>query len=132
LEVSTNGTTWTTLKTFTGTSSYWSSELIDLSAYAHTANIMIRFNAKNYANLLWAIDDVFVHGIYINGPAPTQTPTSGSAPTKTPTSGPAPTQTPTSGPAPTQTPTSGPYPTQEPTSELEPGETIFLPLVMKN
>jgi hypothetical protein len=132
LEVSTNGTTWTTLKTFTGTSSYWSSELIDLSAYAHTANIMIRFNAKNYANLLWAIDDVFVHGIYINGPAPTQTPTSGPAPTQTPTSGSAPTQTPTSGPAPTQTPTSRPYPTQEPTSELEPGETIFLPLVMKN
>jgi hypothetical protein len=65
LEVSTNGTTWTTLKTFTGTSSYWSSESIDLSAYAHTANIMLRFNAKNYANLLWAIDEVFVHGSFI-------------------------------------------------------------------
>ncbi|HSM26100.1 MAG TPA: hypothetical protein VK856_14645, partial [Anaerolineaceae bacterium] len=52
------------LKTFTGTTSYWSSELIDLSAYANTANIMLRFNAKNYSNLFWAIDDVFVHGSF--------------------------------------------------------------------
>jgi hypothetical protein len=65
LEVSTDGTTWKTVKTFTGTTSYWSSELVDLSKYANTANVRIRFNAKNYANLLWAIDDVFVHGNFI-------------------------------------------------------------------
>jgi len=65
LEVSTNGINWTTLKTFTGTTSYWSSEWIDLSAYANTANVMLRFNAKNYPNLFWVIDDVFVHGNFV-------------------------------------------------------------------
>ena len=70
LEVSTNGVNWTTLKTFTGTTSYWSSELVDLSAYANTANVMIRFNAKNYSNLLWVIDDVFVHDGSTSQPEP--------------------------------------------------------------
>jgi hypothetical protein len=61
LEISTNGVDWTTLETYTGSTTYWSAEMIDLSAY-ETDNVMIRFNAQNYSGLVWIIDDVFVYG----------------------------------------------------------------------
>jgi hypothetical protein len=65
LEVSTNGTTWTPLKTYTGTTTYWSSQIVDLSAYAKTAGVRLRFNAQSSAGSTWAIDDVYIHA----GPA---------------------------------------------------------------
>lgn len=63
LEVSTDGTNWTVLKTYTGSTSYWSAEVIDLSAYAHNASLRVRFNAPTNTGSIWYIDDVYVYGI---------------------------------------------------------------------
>ena len=66
LEVSTNGTTWTALKTFTGinTTPHWITEEIDLSAYGEMANVYLRFNAQR-ANatgyVYWYVDDVTIN-----------------------------------------------------------------------
>jgi hypothetical protein len=62
LEVSTDGNHWTILKTYTGSSAYWSTEMVDLSAYRHTANVRLRFNAQSNPGSLWLIDDVYVYG----------------------------------------------------------------------
>jgi transglutaminase-like putative cysteine protease len=61
VEASTNGTTWTVLKTFTGSTTYWSTELIDLSAYGKKAGVRLRFNAQSNAGSVWYIDDVSVN-----------------------------------------------------------------------
>jgi hypothetical protein len=60
LQVSTDGTLWTTLKTYTGSTSYWSTEYVDLSAYGKKTGVMIRFNAQKNPGLIWSIDDVYV------------------------------------------------------------------------
>ena len=66
LEVSTNGTTWTALKTFTGinTSPHWIVEEIDLSAYEKMAQVYLRFNVQR-ANatgyVYWYVDDVYIN-----------------------------------------------------------------------
>ena len=66
LEVSTDGTTWTALKTFTGinTTPHWIVEEIDLSAYGEMANVYLRFNAQR-ANatgyVYWYVDDVSIN-----------------------------------------------------------------------
>ena len=66
LEVSTDGTTWTALKTFTGinTTPHWIAEEIDLSAYGEMANVYLRFNVQR-ANatgyVYWYVDDVTIN-----------------------------------------------------------------------
>jgi len=65
LEGSTDGSTWTVLKTFSGSTDYWTAEFVDLSAYAKKAGVRIRFNAQSNPGLIWSIDDVFVNA----GPA---------------------------------------------------------------
>jgi hypothetical protein len=60
LEVSTNGTTWTAIRTYTGSTTYWSTEIVDLSAYGKTANVRLRFNAQSTAGTVWYIDDIFL------------------------------------------------------------------------
>ena len=66
LEVSTNGTTWTAIKTFTGiaTTPHWISEEIDLSEFGEMTNVYLRFNAQraNAAGFVyWYIDDVYIN-----------------------------------------------------------------------
>jgi hypothetical protein len=65
LEVSTDGVQWTPLKNYQGTTTYWSTELVDLSAYGKTAGVRFRFNAQSHTGSIWYIDDVFVNA----GPA---------------------------------------------------------------
>ena len=65
VEVSTNGSTWTTVKTFTGATAYWTTVLVDLSEYGKTTGVNIRFNAQNNPGGRWYIDDVYA----ISGPA---------------------------------------------------------------
>ncbi len=63
LEASTDGTTWTALKTYpVGSTSYWSSEIVDLSAYTKTNGLRLRFNGdmKTGHNWLVDLDDVFL------------------------------------------------------------------------
>ncbi len=65
VEASTDGVTWTPVKTFTGSTVYWSTEFVDLSAFGNKTGIKIRFNAKNNPGLIWSVDDVYV----ISGPS---------------------------------------------------------------
>jgi hypothetical protein len=60
LEVSTNGTDWSTLKTYTGSTAYWTTEMIDLSAYGQQSGVRVRFNAHSNPGATWYIDDVVV------------------------------------------------------------------------
>jgi hypothetical protein len=63
LQASTNGTTWTDLKTYlAGSTAYWSSEIVDLGAYAKTSGLRLRFNGQmnNGHNWLADLDDVFL------------------------------------------------------------------------
>ena len=67
VEVSTDGSTWTPLKTFTGiyTTPDWITEEIDLNAYSKMPSVSLRFNAQraNTAGSLdWYVDDVTVYG----------------------------------------------------------------------
>lgn len=61
LEVSTDGSSWTTMKTYTGSTIYWNTEMVDLSAYRKTSGVRFRFNAQSNPGSIWYIDDVFVY-----------------------------------------------------------------------
>jgi hypothetical protein len=63
LEASTDGTNWTALKTYpAGSTSYWSSEIVDLGAYAKTNGLRLRFNGQMNSGHSWLayLDDVFL------------------------------------------------------------------------
>lgn len=60
LQISTNGTTWTTLKSYADRTDYWTTEVLDLSAYKGQATVKIRFNVPNNSAMLWDLDDVVV------------------------------------------------------------------------
>jgi hypothetical protein len=63
LEASTDGTTWIPLKTYpVGSTSYWLSEIFDLSAYAKTNGLRLRFNGDMKTGHSWLVDldDVFL------------------------------------------------------------------------
>jgi hypothetical protein len=66
LEVSTDGTTWTAIKTFTGinTTPHWITEEIDLGAYGEMENVYLRFNAQRAnttGSVSWYVDDVTIN-----------------------------------------------------------------------
>jgi uncharacterized repeat protein (TIGR02543 family) len=60
LQVSTNGTNWTTIATYTGSTVHWSTLQVDLSAYRKTSNVLFRFNARAQGGLLFYLDDVYI------------------------------------------------------------------------
>ena len=66
LEVSSNGITWTALKTYTGinTSPHWIAEEIDFSEYEKMAQVYLRFNVQR-ANatgyVFWYVDDITIN-----------------------------------------------------------------------
>jgi hypothetical protein len=57
-----NGVTWDTLRTYTGSTAYWSGETVDLSAYGKKNNVRIRFRGQSssQSTLLWYVDDIFL------------------------------------------------------------------------
>ena len=61
LEASTDGSNWTTIRTYTGSTTYWTTEMVDLSAYRKTSGVRFRFNAQSNPGAIWYIDDVFVY-----------------------------------------------------------------------
>ena len=65
VQISTNGTTWTTLQTYTstqGTPSSFTQATIDLNAYAGQPNVQIRFRYRAAYGWYWAVDNVVVSG----------------------------------------------------------------------
>ncbi|NUY81875.1 hypothetical protein HUK80_13305 [Flavobacterium sp. MAH-1] len=94
VEVSTNGTSWTTLATYTtnqGASGTFANVSISLASYLNQATVYIRFKYDATFDYYWAIDNVSVTGTGV--PAPTYSWTSSPAgftsnlqnPTVTPT-----------------------------------------------
>ena len=61
LEASTDGSNWTTIRTYTESTTYWTTEMVDLSAYRKTSGVRFRFNAQSNPGAIWYIDDVFVY-----------------------------------------------------------------------
>ena len=67
VEVSTNGTTWTTIVTYTstqGTSSAFANPVINLTAYIGNPTFYVRFQLRSNARArYWAIDNVTISGV---------------------------------------------------------------------
>ncbi|HSQ17127.1 MAG TPA: hypothetical protein VLM83_05465 [Anaerolineales bacterium] len=61
LEVSIDGTHWNVLKTYTGSTAYWTVEVIDLSAYAQNTSVSVRFNVPTNSGSIWYVDDVYAY-----------------------------------------------------------------------
>ena len=65
VEVSTNGTTWTTVKTYTTTQgglTAFVTDNISLNAYIGNPSVQVRFRYQNGWSWYWAIDDISVTG----------------------------------------------------------------------
>jgi hypothetical protein len=66
VEVTTDGTSWTQVASYTGTSegssSAWATETIDLNAYIGESNFQFRFVYTAGYDMWWAIDDVLLSG----------------------------------------------------------------------
>jgi MYXO-CTERM domain-containing protein len=63
VEVSTNGTSWTSLASYTGTNNTWTQVTLSLAAYTGQANVYLRFRLYSdsiYAYDGWYIDDVVI------------------------------------------------------------------------
>jgi hypothetical protein len=74
VEISTNGTSWTTLNTYTttqGTKAGFALVTVNLSSYLNQPSVAIRFRYAALYGYYWAIDNVVVSGTYSSMPAPT-------------------------------------------------------------
>jgi len=63
VQASTNGTTWTTLATYTGANTAWHQVTLNLSAYIGAAPVLVRFRLTSDASVHrdgWYVDDVVV------------------------------------------------------------------------
>jgi hypothetical protein len=134
VQVSTNGTSWTTVATFADgfDTNVYQQRQVSLDQWAGQGTVYLRILGQMSAST----DYLYVDSIYIGGTGgssleptltntpvtptqtqqPTQTPTQTQQPTQTPTQTQQPTQTPTQTQQPTQTPTQTPTPTNTPPS----------------
>jgi len=62
VRVSTNGSDWTALATYSDSTSSWSTEFVDLSDYGSQPSLQVRFSAASDGGLRWVIDDVSLLG----------------------------------------------------------------------
>ncbi|MFT3911262.1 MAG: T9SS type A sorting domain-containing protein [Ferruginibacter sp.] len=65
VEVSTNGSTWTTVKSYTanqGGPAAFAAESINLNAYINNPSVQVRFRYQDGWSWYWAIDDIAVTG----------------------------------------------------------------------
>lgn len=61
VQISTDGTNWTTLKTFTGATSYWTTEQVDITDYRGNTSTKIRFTVTaTGGEVLWLVDDLLI------------------------------------------------------------------------
>ena len=76
LEASTDGTTWNKLATYTGTTTYWTTQLVDLTSLGKNPSVSLRFNVHAQSGLLYYIDDVYLNAWpAVNSASYTYTPT---------------------------------------------------------
>ena len=72
IEISTNGSTWTTLTTYTssqGTRNNFSQVTVNLAPYLEQANVYVRFRYAATNDWYWAVDNVSIIGVANNTPA---------------------------------------------------------------
>lgn len=72
VEISTNGTSWTTLDTYTtnqGTSTAFAFVTFDLASYLGQATVYVRFKYDAIWAYYWAVDNVLITGVSYSGPA---------------------------------------------------------------
>jgi hypothetical protein len=60
LEVSTDGQDWIQAATYTGSTTQWSTQHVDLSGLPNTTDLRLRFRANSQSGLLWYVDDVYI------------------------------------------------------------------------
>jgi PKD repeat protein len=65
VEVSTDGSQWTELATYTNSTSEWVTQFLDLSDYSQAPTVQLRFsaNANSQGGLQWYVDDVYISGL---------------------------------------------------------------------
>jgi PKD repeat protein len=63
LEASTDGGVgWTRVVTYTGATTSWSTEFVDLGAFDAVPSVQLRFNASSQSRLRWYVDDLWIIG----------------------------------------------------------------------
>jgi hypothetical protein len=60
VEVSTDGSEWTKLATYSNSAANWATQFLDLSDYGRTPTLQLRFNANSQGGLQWYVDDVYI------------------------------------------------------------------------
>jgi bacillopeptidase F len=60
VEVSTDGSEWTQLATYSNSAANWATQFLDLSDYGQTPALQLRFNADSQGGLQWHVDDVYI------------------------------------------------------------------------
>ena len=128
VQLSPDGTTWTTAFESHGTSGAWAQRTVSLASYVG-GNVYIRFWFNTVDGLYnnyegWYVDDVKVLGAF-SGPVPTATPTPPATPTVTSTPTPTSTLPPTSTPTATATAPATATPAATPTATPTPAGTVL-------
>jgi len=62
VQVSPDGVDWTNVLTFTGSTTHWETEMVDLADFGAPSDLQFRFNADSQTGLLWYVDDVHLVG----------------------------------------------------------------------
>jgi hypothetical protein len=62
LQLSSDGIQWTSVATYTNATSFWSTQLLDLSSFDGLSDLQLRFLADSQDQVLWYIDDVLLLG----------------------------------------------------------------------
>jgi hypothetical protein len=70
VEVSTDGSEWTKLATYSNSAANWAVQFLNLSDYGQTPSVLLRFNADSQGGLEWYVDDVYItqsakQGVYL-------------------------------------------------------------------
>ena len=62
LQLSSDGIQWSPVSTYTNATSFWSTQLLDLSSFDGVSDLQLRFLADSQDQVLWYLDDVLVLG----------------------------------------------------------------------
>ncbi|RLC83824.1 MAG: hypothetical protein DRJ03_15980, partial [Chloroflexi bacterium] len=62
VQVSPDGVDWTNVLTFTGSTTHWETEMVNLADFGALSDLQFRFNADSQTGLLWYVDDVHLVG----------------------------------------------------------------------
>jgi len=60
LQVSTDGSAWTNLASYTDATAHWTTQFLDLAQFQGASSLQLRFKAVSESEVLWYIDDVML------------------------------------------------------------------------